>query len=87
MKLVGVEADDVYYVSIPFSSGRERSPMCMERVAPWSFGFNPLLIGAGALPETYLDILMYADDYLVSIPFSSGRERSPRQEAKFPSSF
>ena len=96
-------------VSIPFSSGRERSrindenddyairaarfnplligagalPFCPRRHCdpPHRLGFNPLLIGAGALPfSDVCDNCRRAD---VSIPFSSGRERSPRNTWRF----
>ena len=38
-------------VSIPFSSGRERSQTKIYPIARHSFCFNPLLIGAGALRD------------------------------------
>ena len=70
----------VYYVSIPFLSGRERSHsdahrplLCICRC------FNPLLIGAGALPKSCS--LGEGDAVVVSIPFLSGRERSPMMKA------
>src|ERR1017187_10537724 len=59
----------------PSHRGGSAPAPCKLPRQPTSHCFNPLLIGAGALPLRRLRT-QRADDPPVSIPFSSGRERS-----------